>query len=81
MAAYRVEPGMGPVNIRWAEPPAPRNQAVLFEQYLDDIVRGDDPVRVSARVLDEIAIGNGGTPAADSHLSRRSAWRPRLSTG
>ena len=45
---------MGTQNIRFASPKAPREQLVLFPQYLDELVGADASVRAFAALLDEV---------------------------
>ena len=45
---------MGSTPIRFAKPPAPRCQLMLYAQSLDDAIAADDPVRVFAALLDDV---------------------------
>ena len=48
---------MGTQNIRFATPKAPREQVVLFPQYLDEAVAEDAPVRALVALLDDVDWG------------------------
>jgi len=39
---------------KWAEPPAPRHQAVLFTETLDDAIPRNHPIRLLDRCLDAV---------------------------
>jgi len=45
---------MSTIDIRFALPPAPREQLVLYSQSLDDAVPGNDPVRIFRTLLEEV---------------------------
>ena len=39
---------------KWAQPPAPRRQVVLFTETLDDAIPQNHPIRLLDRCLDEM---------------------------
>lgn len=45
---------MGTTSIRFAKPPAPREQIVMFVPSLDESIAADDPVRLLKALLDEV---------------------------